>query len=185
MSFACTGLWDQIKNVWQTFSNSLVVCWKNRLKIITTGVPSNTSHLHLGSVQAVRVQEVKILVVLWPKMQQKRRDSISLMMKVYSLLYLQTACTSWQGFHEASNTTTRLAPTRLIPRHPALRETVRWKINLSLFCPCRLTCHQAFIRHRKNKNAWSQLTYKLAKTVRMLAKSLSKPQHVSFLFLYS
>jgi len=41
---------------------------------------------------------------------------------VWPYLYtLHTAWQSWHGFHDASNTTTRLAPIRFIPRHPALQ----------------------------------------------------------------
>lgn len=44
----------------------------------------------------------------------------------------QTACVSWHGFQDASKTITRLAPTKLIPREPALVETRNRKILLLL-----------------------------------------------------
>ena len=39
---------------------------------------------------------------------------------LFSVTYLQTAWASWHGFQDTSNTTTRLAAIRLIPKQPAL-----------------------------------------------------------------
>lgn len=50
------------------------------------------------------------------------------------LYTLHTACVSWQGFQEASNTTTLLAPTKLIPREPALVDTRnKWMLGFELY----------------------------------------------------
>lgn len=43
---------------------------------------------------------------------------------IFAYLYTRhTACVSWHGFQDASNTTTRFAPTRLIPNDPARVDT--------------------------------------------------------------
>lgn len=73
---------------------------------------------------------MKNLLIISPE--NTKYYSIYLKNKAWRYLYtLQTAWVSWQGFHEASNTITRLAPTKLIPNDPALVET-RNKCKLEL-----------------------------------------------------
>lgn len=85
----------------------------------TKGVPNDFRH----SIKNCSGSEDQFSLMICVKYSNKEKKFIAWWNKnkmVFS--YLHTACTSWHGFHEASNTTTRFAPIRLIPRHPALEE---------------------------------------------------------------